>query len=142
MRAVDVPNKFAPFVDRSYTNCWEWDMYVAPNGYGKIRIGNRMIYAHRAAFELFVRPLEAGEYIDHLCRNRKCVNPKHMEAVPHRINTLRGIGPAAVNHRKTHCINGHEFTEENTYRLNGKRHCRTCHREYERERRAREKAAR
>lgn len=73
--------------------------------------------------------------LDHLCRNRLCVNPEHLEVVSRGENVLRGVGVTAENKRKTHCAHGHEFTTENTYRYGNKRHCRTCRTENMRERR-------
>jgi late competence protein required for DNA uptake (superfamily II DNA/RNA helicase) len=66
--------------------------------------------------------------IDHLCRNRRCVNPDHLEVVTAQMNTLRGETLAAANAAKTQCDHGHEFTEENTYAYRGHRHCRECRR--------------
>jgi hypothetical protein len=74
--------------------------------------------------------------IDHLCRHTWCVNPFHMEIVTVAENTMRGNGPAAKNARKTHCIRGHEFTEENTGFTMGRkrqRYCKTCKREWSHE---------
>jgi hypothetical protein len=66
--------------------------------------------------------------LDHLCRNPACVRPDHLEAVTARENTLRGIGPTAVNALKTHCVHGHEFTPENTRMKGIRRVCRECQR--------------
>src|SRR5262249_43013716 len=82
--------------------------------------------AHRIAYSLLVRPLAQHEHLDHLCRNRACVNPAHLEPVSLKENVLRGIGITAINAKKTHCFAGHEFTSENTRVWRGKRHCRKC----------------
>jgi hypothetical protein len=87
--------------------------------------------AHRIAYELFIGPIPNGLHIDHLCRNRGCVNPVHLEPVTQQENMLRGYAPSAVSHRANRCHRGHEFTPENTYikhRPNGriKRDCKEC----------------
>ncbi|MET8985829.1 HNH endonuclease [Nonomuraea wenchangensis] len=105
--------------------CWVWDKPHPESGYGQFQGGS----AHRWAYVFFRVDIPPTLDIDHLCRNRACVNPWHMDPVPTKVNVLRGIGPSALNARKTHCIRGHEFTEANTYsppgRL-GRRYCRTC----------------
>jgi hypothetical protein len=77
--------------------------------------------------ELFVGPIPEGLVIDHLCRNRGCINPTHMEPVTNAENVLRGEGPTAVNARKTHCKRGHPFDDVNTYVYAKGRACRMCH---------------
>lgn len=85
------------------------------------------VSAHRWAYEHFVGPIADGLVLDHLCRNTSCVNPRHLEPVTQQENVLRGSAPAAINAAKSHCVNGHEFTAENTYlRPNGWRICRIC----------------
>jgi len=94
-------------------------------------------------YEHFVGPIPDGFHIDHLCRNRACANPAHLEAVPPRVNILRGVGMSAIHARQTHCVNGHPFDAENTLILpDGERCCRTCNRERQRQRNARLRAQR
>lgn len=107
-------------------SCWEWLGYVSHNGYGRIRVGKNILYSHRVSYEVFVGAIPKGKTIDHLCRNRGCVNPEHLEAVGLRENILRGCNPAAINARKTHCIRGHPLDGENVRGIVGDRHCKTC----------------
>ncbi|MGB9791518.1 MAG: HNH endonuclease signature motif containing protein [Thermacetogeniaceae bacterium] len=110
--------------------CWEWTAYKQ-NGYGQFKLGSRVVLAHKYAYELLVGPIPEGKQLDHLCRNRACVNPKHLEPVTPKENIHRSpTAPAAINSRKTHCIHGHEFTPENTLIQHGRwRLCRECSRQ-------------
>ena len=109
--------------------CWLWT--GAPNTYGYGQIGEggyhgRKLMVHRVAYTLVVGVIPAGMEIDHLCRNRMCVNPAHLEVVTGRENTLRGNGPAGRNARKTHCPRGHALTGENVKRTGRSRYCAMC----------------
>lgn len=120
--------------------CWVWDGYVGENGYGRVYIPPRTPITHRVAYTLLVGPIPTGLTIDHLCRNRACINPAHMEPVTQKVNTLRGIGPTAKNTRKTHCIYGHPFSGGNLILVTPiatgslRRICRACQRRHCRER--------
>lgn len=106
--------------------CWMWMRAVGRDGYGKIKVSKRQMGAHRASYELFKGAIPDGMDLDHLCRNRTCVNPDHLEAVSERVNVVRGMSPVGMNSRKTHCKRGHPFDEENTLRVPAGRQCKTC----------------
>lgn len=106
-------------------------------GYGITKIGGKTTRIHRAVYEHFVGRIPPGLTLDHLCRNRACCNPAHLEPVSVGENVLRGVGHTARNAAKTHCDNGHEFTPENTYVYGaGWRQCLACNRARKRARRA------
>lgn len=117
--------------------CWPWLGHRQPNGYGAFTIRiergthGRMVcwLAHRLSYSIAKGEIPRGLTLDHLCRNRACVNPDHLEAVPIRVNNLRGSGFAAINAVKTHCPNGHPYDERNTSVDDGSRKCRRCKRE-------------
>jgi hypothetical protein len=113
---------FEHIVQENEYGCWVWDKPHPESGYGQFQGGR----AHRWSYEFFRVEIPEDLDIDHLCRNRACVNPWHMEPVPSRVNVLRGVSPAANNARKTHCLRGHEFTEANTYRPPSKPNSRAC----------------
>ncbi|MGQ4513709.1 HNH endonuclease [Streptomyces sp. DW26H14] len=108
--------------------CWEWKASIKPNGYGQFGVASgRVVYAHRYAYELLVGPISEGADIDHLCRNRACVNPDHLDPVDRRTNLLRSPitlpGSAA---RRGACRRGHPWTPDNTRFESGHRICRSC----------------
>lgn len=126
MKTVD---EFMTRVRVQPDGCWKWTFPVQRSRHGLYGCCHWLgvgMGAHRASWLIFRGPIPEGLEIDHLCRNTRCCNPDHLEPVTHRENVLRGVGLAAVNARKTHCIRGHEFTPENTIRNGRKRACRTC----------------
>lgn len=110
--------------------CWEWTGALSTSGYGRIGVGGRdqSDYTHRVAYREWVGPIPDGLVIDHLCRNRICCNPAHLEAVEQRVNIVRGVGPA-LQAGKTHCPKGHAYSAENTRIYDGRRFCRQCDRD-------------
>jgi hypothetical protein len=108
---------------------WHWRGTTTSDGYGvfSLRVtGFTDSLAHRIAYQLERGQIPVGLHIDHLCRVRHCVNPDHMELVTRGENVRRGNNH---NRDKTHCPQGHEYTEENTYRRPGdptQRYCRSC----------------
>lgn len=136
-------DRFMAFVRKQDNGCWEWTGSKDRGGYGRFSYERKPVLAHRWIHEKINGPVPDGLQLDHLCRNRSCVNPNHLEVVTQRENMMRGDGPSAKHARKTHCTYGHEFTEENTYRHKGNRRmCRTCMNRRHRERSARTRAAR
>jgi hypothetical protein len=115
--------------------CWEWNGSRHGKGYGHVSVAGRIRKAHRVVYELLVGPIPDGLQLDHLCRNRCCVNPDHLEPVTARTNIRRGEANAAINARKTHCDYGHPFAGENL-RLDarGNRQCWICERSRARDR--------
>jgi hypothetical protein len=119
--------RFWAKVDKT-ESCWVWTASKDTKGYGKLTLRQRTYRAHRVAYEYLVGPISDGLQLDHLCRNRRCVRPDHLEPVTSRENLLRGDTVNARLAAKTHCDSGHPFDEVNTYRApDGTRHCRKCH---------------
>lgn len=141
-KRTDEASRFWPKVDKT-GDCWEWTAGKTKAGYGKFRVGSqtdgtrRLAEAHRWAYEHSVGPIPEGLELDHLCRNRACVNPAHLEPVTRRVNCLRGEGAVADNARKTHCPKGHAYVGDNVL-PHGKdgtaRKCRECRKAYDRQR--------
>lgn len=111
-------------------SCWEWVGTIHNTGYGCMSDETgRQVRPHRFMWELMRGPIPPGLTIDHLCRNKRCVNPDHMEVVTFGENTLRGNAWSGVNKRKTHCNHGHPFSGENlAITPQGYRSCRACSR--------------
>lgn len=107
--------------------CWPWRGYVNKKGYPVWSRRDGKTYAHRVSYALYVGEIPPGAEIHHKCFNRACVNPDHLEAVT-RLENMQASARA-----RTHCINGHEYTEKNTSWRGRTRVCRECRRVYDRE---------
>ena len=126
--------RFHAKTTRHPSGCIEWAASRQPNGYGQFFAEGHMLKAHRVAWRLaHGRDVAAGMVLDHLCRNRACVNPEHLEEVTQRVNLLRGDTVTARNAAAKTCAQGHPYDEANTgRRSNGDRLCRTCKRSWDR----------
>lgn len=109
--------------------CWKFKGSKNHKGYGTARIGGRKGKTkslHRWTWEQLNGDMSKELMADHLCRNRDCCNPFHIEAVTAKVNALRGLGQGALNASKTHCPKGHPYSKENTRITYGRRRCRIC----------------
>lgn len=129
----EVPERIRKFIspqaceNKSLTGkCWTWTGFCY-QGYGRLRWpGFKTHKAHRIVYELFRGPIPEGLHTDHLCLNRSCVNPAHIEPVTRAENIRRSHTTGRGNGTRTTCIRGHQFSDSNTYVWRGKRFCRTC----------------
>jgi len=114
------------YVDKTKGSpCWIWWGASLSNGYGKVTVNYKTLLVHRFVYESLIGPIPEGLQLDHVCENKLCVNPAHLEPVTCKINMERRSAS------KTHCINGHPYIEENIYiRKDGRRQCRVCSKLY------------
>lgn len=104
---------------RSDSECWTWQAYVGTHGYGMYKLCRaRPDVAHRVAYRLAVGPIPDGLFVDHICRNKLCVNPAHLEPVTHVENMRRA--------RRTHCKRGHLLDEQTLVIRGPHRSCKKC----------------
>ena len=112
--------------------CWLWVGARKRNGYGQFKLGGRPLLPHRIAYAWACGPIPDSAQLDHLCRNRACVNPAHLEPVTNRENALRGEHPNVLARRRGRCRAGlHDLTDSiNVYvSSDGRRYCRACMRD-------------
>jgi len=109
------------------SGCWIFTGALTHRGYGPISTPVGHTHTHRVTYEYFIAEIPDGLHIDHLCRNRACCNPWHLDPVTNEVNKTRSRG--LIEPTRNACSNGHEWTAGNTYRApNGIRHCRECQR--------------
>lgn len=117
--------RFQEKVTPDESGCWVWTGGRKAAGYGQFSVDGRKVIAHRWAYEHYRGTIPDGYEVDHLCRNKSCVNPVHLEAVTVQENRARRVAS------RTHCVNGHAYTEANTVLRTGDdgyttRLCRIC----------------
>lgn len=123
-----------PYSELCKSNCWTWLGTINPDGYGRTTYKMYSCKAYKAVWLAlgFENPSIKNLDLDHLCRNRTCVNPNHLEPVTRAVNLRRSsLTWPGRNYMKTHCIRGHELTSDNCYSYTdksgvAKRQCRTC----------------
>lgn len=121
--------------------CWNWISCVGKNGYGVYSIQGKRQYTHRLAYEFSGQKLDSDLCLDHLCRNRKCCNPEHLEQVTQAVNTNRGDGVNYQYKPKDYCSKGHKYSEVGFYKWNNRpgKVCKICEYERTKTKRARKK---
>lgn len=120
-----MPQRFWNKISVSESGCWEWQA-AKKSGYGYYKSSGKTGRAHRIAYAILVAPIPDSLVCDHLCENKGCVNPNHIEPVTDRINIMRGPAPSSMNAKKTHCIRGHKFEPGSYYSSQGWRDCKKC----------------
>lgn len=136
-RNADLIERFTEKIEEPFdvhNDCWIWKGSQTGNGYGQIWVNRKMRTAHRIAYELFIGPIPDDHAVDHLCRNRLCVRPDHLETLHHSVNC------GQWNRGKTHCPQGHPYSGHNLmWKTPKERRCRACHDEQNRKQRIRRK---
>jgi hypothetical protein len=132
-RGKSVEDRLAAGAVVTESGCWEWTRALNGSGYARIHVDGKLRVAHRVAYELLVGPIPEGLFLDHLCRNRRCINPAHLEPVTNRENLHRSpFTVASINASRVTCPRGHAYSDENTYRGpdGNTRVCRQCARDF------------
>lgn len=140
---LGLPERHARRIREDATGCWTWTGPLNYAGYALFDWEGKTSRGHRVTYRLAHGSIPEGMQLDHLCRNRACLNPKHLEVVTARENTMRSDALTAKFAVATHCIHGHPFDLVNTYfRPSGGRSCRTCAASQDRRQKAKRRAAR
>jgi hypothetical protein len=134
--------RFWSYVDRrGKDECWPWKRATPGAGYGEFSAGGVRVKAHRAAVFITQGKIPEGMMVDHICRNRACVNPRHLRVVSPRVNSIENSTSfAAINAAKTHCPQGHLLAGDNLVASAKTRKCRACFRVKQAERNRRYRA--
>lgn len=121
----DSRSRFFSKITKLKNGCWKWKGSLTSQGYSQFYFNGAMTTGHRFSYRLSRGEIPSDLFLDHLCRNRWCSNPKHLEAVSAKENILRGNGITAMNARKTHCNHGHSLSGDNLEVVTERR-CRAC----------------
>lgn len=123
--------------------CWICDGAKSHGRYQSVSVNNKSVLAHRLSYSLLIGKIPEGYHIDHLCREKWCVNPDHLEAVPQRVNWERGKSTSVINARREVCRWGHPLEGDNLYvRPDGRgRQCRKCASHHDKTHRSRREGA-
>lgn len=118
MQTVPIATRLEQHAQRiAESGCWAWLGAVNDDGYGRVNLAGKNKHAHRVSYELAKGPIPEGLVLDHLCKVRCCINPDHLEPVTIKENLARGnqAHKGKLRRERTHCVNGHEYLEQNTY---------------------------
>ena len=124
----DIMKRFNTKYVISDNGCWEWRGFINPKtGYGQFWVNGKDMLSHRFSYEMFNGIIPSKLVVDHICKNRKCVNPFHLDLTTRVDNVQRGHNEIANNKLKQFCPDGHPYDSKNTYYTKiGYRHCRKC----------------